>query len=123
MKRVHVIGGGLAGCEACWQLSKRGVPVVLYEMKPHNKTPVHSIDSLAELVCSNSLRSDHLENGVGLLKEEMRRLDSIIMKCADKTRVPAGGALAVDRLKFSEEVTNAIKNLDNVTIINKKIKS
>lgn len=123
MRNVHVIGAGLAGCEACWQIAKRGIPVTLYEMKPKKKSPAHSLDSFAELVCSNSLRSDRLENGVGLLKEEMRILDSLIIKCADKTRVPAGGALAVDRVNFSNEVTNVVKAMDNVTIVYKEINS
>jgi methylenetetrahydrofolate--tRNA-(uracil-5-)-methyltransferase len=123
MNTIHVIGGGLAGCEACWQIAKRGVPVNLYEMKPDKYTPAHSLSTFAELVCSNSLRSDRLENGVGLLKEEMRMLDSLIMRMADKTRIPAGGALAVDRVNFSAEITDAIKSLDNVSIINKEVHS
>jgi methylenetetrahydrofolate--tRNA-(uracil-5-)-methyltransferase len=96
-----VVGGGLAGCEAAWQLAKRGVKVTLVEMKPQRMTPAQSLPTLAELVCSNSLRSDRLSNAVGLLKEEMRRLDSLILRVADATRVPAGGALAVDREGFS----------------------
>lgn len=123
MKTVHVIGAGLAGSEACWQIAKRGVSVKLYEMKPDKYTPAHSLRTFAELVCSNSLRSDRLENGVGLLKEEMRYLDSLIMQCADKTRIPAGGALAVDRNNFSKVVTEAIEKLDNVEIINREIQS
>ena len=108
--RVTVIGGGLAGCEAAWQLAKRGIPVTLHEMKPAKKTPAHHTDLFGELVCSNSLRSDQLENAVGLLKEELRRLDSLILKCADDHRVAAGGALAVDRLGFAQAVTDAIRS-------------
>lgn len=94
MERAIVIGAGLAGCEAAWQLAQRGVPVTLHEMKPHAFTPAHHSAGFAELVCSNSLRSDQLTNAVGLLKEEMRQLGSLILKAADATRVPAGGALA-----------------------------
>lgn len=107
---IKVIGGGLAGCEAAWQLAKRGIPVDLYEMKKQQKTPAQHLDTLAELVCSNSLRSDRLSNAVGLLKAEMRRLDSLIMRVADATAVPAGGALAVDRISFSEEIDKVIRN-------------
>lgn len=106
---VIVIGGGLAGCEAAWQLAKRGVPVDLYEMKTVKKTPAQQLDTLAELVCSNSLRSDRLTNAVGLLKAEMRKLDSIIMRSADETAVPAGGALAVDREGFSAAIDKAVR--------------
>ena len=98
---IQVIGGGLAGCEAAWQIARRGVPVDLYEMKPCLKTPAQHLDTMAELVCSNSLRSDRLSNAVGLLKAEMRMLDSLIMRAADENAVPAGGALAVDRVGFS----------------------
>ena len=94
MNSVTVIGAGLAGCEAAWQLAQRGISVTLHEMKPEKRTPAHHADSFAELCCSNSLRSDQIENAVGLLKEELRRLDSLIMACADATRVEAGGALA-----------------------------
>lgn len=107
---VTIIGGGLAGCEAAWQLAKRGVPVELYEMKPVQKTPAQSLDTMAELVCSNSLRSDRLTNAVGLLKAEMRKLDSLIMHVADETSVPAGGALAVDRTTFSQKIDQAVRN-------------
>lgn len=107
---VTIIGGGLAGCEAAWQLAKRGVPVELYEMKPVRKTPAQSLDTMAELVCSNSLRSDRLTNAVGLLKAEMRKLDSLIMHVADETSVPAGGALAVDRTTFSQKIDQAVRN-------------
>ena len=110
MDKVCVIGAGLAGCEAAWQLVRRGIPVVLYEMKPYAYSPAHHMPEFAELVCSNSFRSDRLSNAVGLLKEEMRKFDSVIMRCADQHRVPAGGALAVDRVGFSQAVTNCIQN-------------
>ena len=113
---VTVVGAGLAGAEAAYQLLRRGYPVTLYEMKPHKRTPAHKGDGFAELVCSNSLRSDRIQNAVGLLKEEMRALDSLIMRAADATRVPAGGALAVDRNGFSEYITDAIKNEDRETL-------
>lgn len=119
--KATVIGAGLAGCEAAYQLAKRGIKVELYEMKPHKKTPAHSYDGFAELVCSNSLRADSLSNAVGLLKEEMRRLDSIIMKCADENKVPAGGALAVDRIKFSDSVTKAVRSHPNITVREREI--
>ena len=113
---VTIIGGGLAGCEAAWQLAKRDIPVVLWEMKPEKKTPAHHSDLFGELVCSNSLRSDQLENAVGLLKEELRRLDSLILRCADEHWVAAGGALAVDRVAFSQAITDAIRNHPNITV-------
>src|SRR5438270_2397965 len=110
MQRVHIVGGGLAGSEAAWQLASRGVPVVLHEMRPMRTTAAHKTDALAELVCSNSFRSDEREtNAVGLLHEEMRRLGSLIMRCGDSHQVPAGGALAVDREGFSSAVTAALK--------------
>ncbi len=115
-EQVTVIGGGLAGCEAAWQLAKRGVPVTLREMKPRKMTPAHHTELFGELVCSNSLRSDQLENAVGLLKEELRRLDSLILRCADAHRVAAGGALAVDRLAFSQTITDAIRSHPNITV-------
>ena len=115
--RVTVIGAGLAGCEAAWQLAKRGVPVTLHEMKPAKKTPAHHTDLFGELVCSNSLRSDQLENAVGLLKEELRRLDSLILKCADDHRVAAGGALAVDRLGFAQAITDAIRSHPLIEVV------
>ncbi len=111
-----VIGAGLAGCEAAWQLAERGIKVTLYEMKPTDFTPAHHYSGFAELVCSNSLRSNRLENAVGLLKEELRRLGSLIMECADLTQVPAGGALAVDRTLFSNAVTEKIKSHPNIEI-------
>ena len=119
--KASVIGGGLAGCEAAWQLAKRGVQVTLYEMKPHQKTPAQTLDTLAELVCSNSLRSDRLTNAVGLLKEEMRRLDSLIMRIADETKVPAGGALAVDRELFSSGIEEAIEKHENINIVRDEV--
>ncbi len=117
MERVTVLGAGLAGSECAWQLAKRGVPVRLVEMKPLKKSPAHSSDYFAELVCSNSLRSDELTNAVGLLKEEMRRLGSLIMESADLNRVAAGGALAVDRVGFSRTVTERLRALPNVEIV------
>jgi methylenetetrahydrofolate--tRNA-(uracil-5-)-methyltransferase len=105
---IRIIGGGLAGCEAAWQAASRGVRVTLHEMRPETPTAVHRTDGLAELVCSNSFRGDKLDNAVGLLKEEMRRLGSLIMRCAEATRVPAGAALAVDRERFSRAVTGAV---------------
>ena len=113
---VTVIGAGLAGCEAAWQLAQRGISVTLKEMKPHKMTPAHHSAGFAELVCSNSLRSDQLENAVGLLKEELRRCGSLILRCADETRVEAGGALAVDREGFSKAVTDAIRSHPNITV-------
>src|SRR5262245_31757827 len=106
---LTVIGGGLAGCEAAWQAASLGVRVTLHEMRPVRATAVHKTDRLAELVCSNSLRGDKLDNAVGLLKEEMRRLGSLVMRAADAHRVPAGAALAVDRERFSQAITDAIQ--------------
>ena len=114
---VTVIGAGLAGCEAAWQLAQRGVSVTLCEMKPQKMTPAHHSPGFAELVCSNSLRSDQLENAVGLLKEELRRCGSLILRCADETRVEAGGALAVDREGFSAAVTAAIRSRPGITVV------
>ena len=114
---VTVVGAGLAGCEAAWQLSKRGIPVRLREMKPEKKSPAHVSENFAELVCSNSLRSADPVNAVGLLKEEMRQLDSLIIRCADMNRVEAGSALAVDRKGFETSVTEAIRSLHNVEIV------
>ena len=117
MVTVKVIGAGLAGSEAAWQLAQRGIHVELYEMRPEKKSPAHHTENFAELVCSNSLRGDRLENAVGLLKEELRRLDSVIISCADATRVEAGGCLAVDRHGFAAMVTEKIRNHPNVTVI------
>ena len=116
MNHVTVIGAGLAGSECAWQLAQRGIQVTLCEMKPVKKTPAHTTEYFAELCCSNSLRSDQLENAVGLLKEELRRLDSLIMRCADATRVPAGGALAGDRHGFARMVTEEIRQHPNITV-------
>lgn len=110
MRPVTVVGAGLAGCEASWQLAQRGIPVELLEMKPTKMSPAHHSPNFAELVCSNSLRGDRLENAVGLLKEELRKLDSLILSCADATKVEAGGALAVDRHGFSALVTERIRS-------------
>ncbi len=118
---ITVIGAGLAGSEASYQLAKRGFQVKLYEMRPKKLTPAHKTGGFAELVCSNSLRANSLENAVGLLKEEMRMLDSLIIRCADATQVPAGGALAVDRDLFSEMVTNEIKSNPNIEVIEEEI--
>ena len=122
-KEITIIGAGLAGCEASYQLAKRGFKVKLYEMRPKKLTPAHSTGLFAELVCSNSLRANGLENAVGLLKEEMRMLDSLIIRCADATKVPAGGALAVDRDLFSEMVTKEIKNNPLIEVIEEEITS
>ena len=111
--KVHVIGAGLAGSEAAWQLARRGVEVTLHEMRPTKKTPAHKSANFAELICSNSLRAASLSNAVGVLKEEMRRLDSIIIAAADATKIPAGGALAVDRHEFAQFVTAKIKSVAN----------
>lgn len=118
---VNVIGAGLAGSEATWQLVKRGIKVRLFEMRPKNNTPAHKTNLFAELVCSNSLRANNIENAVGLLKEEMRIFDSLIMKAASETSVPAGGALAVDRELFSEYITNTLLNHELVEFVNEEI--
>ena len=120
---LTVLGAGLAGCEAAWQAAEAGVKVRLFEMKPEKYTPAHHAPGFAELVCSNSLRSDSLANAVGLLKEELRRMDSLIMAAADATRVPAGSALAVDREKFSQYITERIKSHPNIEIISKEADS
>ena len=117
METVKIIGAGLAGCEAAWQLAQKGVMVNLFEMKPQKMSPAHHAPEFAELVCSNSLRSDQLENAVGLLKEELRRCGSLIMACAQDHKVEAGGALAVDRYAFSAAVTEKIRNHPNITVI------
>jgi methylenetetrahydrofolate--tRNA-(uracil-5-)-methyltransferase len=121
MKTVTVIGAGLAGSEAAWQLAKRGIKVRLYEMRPEKMTPAHHTGLFAELVCSNSLRSNLLENAAGLLKEEMRRLDSLIIKCADNNTVPAGSALAVDREGFARQVTRMIEENRNIEVIRQEL--
>ena len=114
---VTVIGAGLAGSECAWQLAQRGIQVELHEMKPEKMTPAHTTEYFAELCCSNSLRGAGLENAVGLLKEELRRLDSLILQCADATRVEAGGALAVDRHGFARLVTEKVRSHPNITVI------
>jgi methylenetetrahydrofolate--tRNA-(uracil-5-)-methyltransferase len=121
MRSIHIIGGGLAGSEAAWQAASRGVRVVLHEMRPVRRTAVHKTDGLAELVCSNSFRGDKLDNAVGLLKEEMRRLGSLVMRAADEHRVPAGAALAVDRDRFSEAVTNAVAGHPLITLVREEV--
>ena len=118
---VKVIGAGLAGCEAAWQLANRGIDVRLYEMKPQKMTPAHHSPDFAELVCSNSLRGDRLENAVCLLKEELRRLDSLILSCAEATRVEAGGCLAVDRGGFSQMVTEKIRSHPRITVVEEEV--
>lgn len=121
MNYVTVVGAGLAGAEAAWQIANRGVPVKLHEMRPVKQTPAHHTGYFAELVCSNSLRGNVLENAVGLLKEEMRRLGSIIISCADETAVPAGGALAVDRTVFAQTVTNKVSAHENIEVIREEV--
>jgi methylenetetrahydrofolate--tRNA-(uracil-5-)-methyltransferase len=121
LKTVHVIGGGLAGSEAAWQAASLGVHVVLHEMRPVRPTAVHKTDRLAELVCSNSLRGDKLDNAVGLLKEEMRRLGSLVMRAADAHRVPAGAALAVDRDRFSMAITEAIQSHPSISLVRDEV--
>ena len=120
MKKVTVLGAGLAGCECAWQLAKRGIEVRLFEMKPNKMTPAHSSEYFAELVCSNSLRSDELTNAVGLLKAEMRKMGSLIMESADSNRVAAGGALAVDREGFSRYITDKIKSCTNIELVSEE---
>ena len=120
MKKVTVLGAGLAGCECAWQLAKRGIEVRLYEMKPNKMTPAHTSEYFAELVCSNSLRSDELTNAVGLLKAEMRKMGSLIMESADANRVAAGGALAVDREGFSRYITDKIKSCPNIELVSEE---
>ncbi|HEY6894342.1 MAG TPA: methylenetetrahydrofolate--tRNA-(uracil(54)-C(5))-methyltransferase (FADH(2)-oxidizing) TrmFO, partial [Rhodanobacteraceae bacterium] len=118
---IRIIGGGLAGCEAAWQAASRGVPVALYEMRPVRATAVHKTDRLAELVCSNSFRGDKLDNAVGLLKEEMRRLGSLVMRAAEESRVPAGAALAVDRERFADAMTQAIASHPLITVVRDEV--
>lgn len=121
MEKIRIFGAGLAGSEAAWQAAKRGAEVELYEMKPEKRSPAHKADTFAELVCSNSLRSDELTSGVGLLKEELRRMGSLIMEAAEASRVAAGSALAVDRVRFSEYVTDKIRSCENITVISKEV--
>lgn len=121
MRRVHIVGGGLAGSEAAYQIAKRGHSVVLHEMRPIVTSPAHHTEQLAELVCSNSLKSNQTENAAGLLKEEMRQLDSLIISVADQTRVPAGQALAVDREAFSQQITKRISEMTNITLVREEI--
>jgi methylenetetrahydrofolate--tRNA-(uracil-5-)-methyltransferase len=118
---IHVVGGGLAGSEASWQAAEQGVPVVLHEMRPARPTEVHKTDRLAELVCSNSFRGDKLDNAVGLLKEEMRRIGSLVMRAADAHRVPAGAALAVDRERFAQAITDAIARHPRITVVREEV--
>lgn len=120
-KKMTVIGAGLAGCEAAWQAANRGVSVTLYEMKPHRYSPAHHKEDFGELVCSNSLRANGLSNAVGLLKEEMRHLGSLIMEAADATKVPAGGALAVDRDGFAAYITDRIQKHPNITVVREEV--
>lgn len=118
---VKVIGAGLAGCEAAWQLAQAGIDVELYEMKPKKFTPAHKYKGFAELVCSNSLKADRIDSAAGMLKEEMRRLGSVTMECAAETKVSAGGALAVDRKKFSDMVTAKIMENPHITVIEEEV--
>ena len=118
---ITIIGGGLAGCEAAWQAASAGQDVTLYEMRPAQPTAVHKTDRLAELVCSNSFRGDKLDNAVGLLKEEMRRLGSLVMRAAEESRVPAGAALAVDRERFADIVTRAVQNHPRITVVRREV--
>ena len=120
---IRIVGGGLAGSEAAWQAASRGVPVTLYEMRPVRPTAVHKTDRLAELVCSNSFRGDKLDNAVGLLKEEMRRLDSLVMRAAEASRVPAGAALAVDRERFADIITQTLGSHPLITIVRQEIEA
>src|SRR5437762_5656385 len=118
---ITIVGGGLAGSEAAWQAASRGVPVRLYEMRPARPTAVHKTGGLAELVCSNSFRGDKLDNAVGLLKEEMRRLGSLVMRAAEASRVPAGAALAVDRERFADIVTSTLAAHSAITIVREEV--
>lgn len=120
-QEIIVVGGGLAGCEAAYQIAKQGIPVTLYEMKPVKFSPAHSNENLAEIVCSNSFKSDLHTNACGLLKEELRALDSLLIRCANEVKVPAGQALAVDRERFSELVTKKIEENPNIQIIKEEI--
>src|SRR5437016_8490521 len=118
---ITIIGGGLAGSEAAWQAASAGVPVTLHEMRPVRPTAVHKTDRLAELVCSNSFRGDKLDNAVGLLKEEMRRLGSLVMRAAEASRVPAGAALAVDRERFADSITSALTGHPLITLVREEV--
>ena len=118
---ITIIGGGLAGSEAAYQIGKRGIKVKLYEMKPHHYSPAHSNQNLAEVVCSNSFKSNLHTNACGLLKEELRLLDSLLIHMADETAVPAGQALAVDREKFAEKITKKLESMENVEIVRKEV--
>src|SRR3954466_11087517 len=118
---IRIVGGGLAGCEAAWQAASRGVPVTLHEMRPVRPTAVHKTDRLPALVFRNSFPGDKLDNAVGLLKEEMRRLGSLVMRAADATRVPAGAALAVDRERFSQAMTDAIASHPLITVVREEV--
>ena len=118
---ITVIGAGLAGCEAAWQIASKGEAVTLYEMKPKKYSPAHSSEQFAELICSNSFKADRVESAAGLLKEEMRRFHSLLMECADQCRVPAGGALAVDRDRFSQMVTEKIKSNPLIKVVSEEV--
>src|SRR6476660_5160891 len=118
---IRIVGGGLAGSEAAWQAASAGVPVTLYEMRPVRPTAVHKTDRLAELVCSNSFRGDKIDNAVGLLKEEMRRLGALVMRAAEASRVPAGAALAVDRERFAQVITETLGGHPLITIVREEI--
>ena len=120
---IRVIGGGLAGCEAAYQIAKRGIKVKLYEMKPKKFSPAHSNPNLAEIVCSNSLKSNSITNACGLLKEELRMLDSLLIKIADKTAVPAGQALAVDREEFAKRITEELSKNPRIEIVHEECKT
>ena len=122
MKEINVIGGGLAGVEAAWQAAENGAQVKLYEMRPVQQTPAHRTDKLAEIVCSNSLKSDEVGSAPYLLKEELRRGSSLVMEAAEKTKVPAGAALAVDRGKFADYITERIENHPNIELIREEVK-
>lgn len=122
MNPVQVIGAGLAGCEAAWQIAEAGVPVELYEMKPHKRSPAHHTDLLAELVCSNSLKAMRIASAAGLLKEEMRRMNSLLLHVADACAVPAGGALAVDRMAFSEGVTQKVRSHPRIAVVAEEVR-
>ncbi len=120
---IVIIGAGLAGCEAAYQIAKRGIKVCLYEMKPKKFTSAHTNKDFAEIVCSNSFKSNLITNACGLLKEELRKLDSLLIKCADETSVPAGQALAVDREKYSDLVTKNIRQMENIEIVEAEVRS